>query len=331
MQEYAFITNLFSRGEKRYIPIVLLCLLTLCVFLGQIAYAHTLVSTNSQVHKYTPENTAVLTYHNDLFRTGQNTHETILNTKNINSRLFGRRVSYPVDGQIYTQPLFVPNVTIGGHTYNVVYVATEHDSVYAFNADQTRTTAPLWHTSFIHRPNITPVPPGDVYTNHKNQDITPQIGITGTPVIDLSSGTLFVVAFTHEKGSYVQRLHGLEIKTGKDRPGSPVVLAASVRGRGYDNKNGWIRFHADRGNQRTALLLYRGIVYICEAAYGDSDPYHGWILGYNATTYRQVASAVYNDSPDGQKGGIWMSGAGPSVDNNGYMYLTTGNGNIESE
>ncbi|HEV2654225.1 MAG TPA: hypothetical protein VGT82_04675 [Ktedonobacteraceae bacterium] len=327
MQEDASITHLF-KGWKRYIPIVLLCLLPLFALLEQTTYAHTLVVLHGRTQHHTPQNTAVLTFHNDLFRSGQNLNETILNTKNVNARLFGKRVSYPVDGQIYTQPLFVPNVTIKGRTYNVVYVATENDSVYAFDADQRTASAPLWHTSFIHRPDITPVPPGDVYTSHKNQDLTPHIGITGTPVIDLASGTLYVVAFTLEKGSPVQRLHGLDIRTGKDRPGSPVVIAASMEGKGYDNKNGRITFRADRGNQRAALLLYRGIVYICEAAFGDSDPYHGWILGYDARTYQQVPHAVYSDSPDGQKGGIWMSGAAPAVDNNGYMYLTTGNGDM---
>ncbi|MDQ2885346.1 MAG: hypothetical protein M3Y39_04585 [Chloroflexota bacterium] len=327
MQEDALVTHLF-KGRKRYIPIVLLCLLPLFALLEQTTYAHTFVALHGRMQQHTPQNTAVLTFHNDLFRSGQNLNETILNTNNVNSRHFGRRVSYPVDGQIYTQPLFVPNITIRGRAYNVVYIATENDSVYAFDADQRTATAPLWHTSFIHRPNVTTVPPGNVYTNHKNQDITPQIGITGTPVIDLDSGTLYVVAFTLEKGSPVQRLHGLDIRTGKDRPGSPVVIAASVEGRGYDSHNGRITFRADRGNQRAALLLYRGIVYICEAAFGDSDPYHGWIIGYDAKTYRQVARAVYSDSPDGQKGGIWMSGAAPAVDNNGYMYLTTGNGDM---
>ena len=327
MQEDAFVTHLF-KGGKRYIPIVLLCLLPLFALLEQTTYAHTFVVLHGRTRQHTPQNTAVLTFHNDLFRSGQNLNETILNTNNVNSQRFGKRVSYPVDGQIYTQPLFVPNVTIRGRTYNVVYIATENDSVYAFDADQRTATAPLWHTSFIHRPAITPAPPGNVYTNHRNQDITPRIGITGTPVIDLASGTLFVVAFTLEKGSPVQRLHGLDITTGRDRPGSPVVIKASIKGRGYDSKNGWISFRADRGNQRAALLLYRGIVYICEAAFGDSDPYHGWIIGYDATTYRQVAHAMYSDSPDGQKGGIWMSGSAPAVDNNDYMYLTTGNGDM---
>ena len=198
MQEDAFVTHLF-KGGKRYIPIVLLCLLPLFALLEQTTYAHTFVVLDGRAQQHTLQNTAVLTFHNDLFRSGQNLNETILNTNNVNSQLFGKRVSYPVDGQIYTQPLFVPNVTIRGRTYNVVYIATENDSVYAFDADQRTATAPLWHTSFIHRPAITPVPPGNVYTNHRNQDITPHIGITGTPVIDLDSGTLYVVAFTLEK------------------------------------------------------------------------------------------------------------------------------------
>ncbi len=282
-------------------------------------------------HFRVPTNTAVTTYHNDNLRTGQNFHETILNTNNVNTAQFGKRVSYPVDGQVYAQPLFMPNVIVNGSSYNVVYVATENDSVYAFDADQTSVTVPLWHTSFINPPAVTTVPASEVYGKYPGFDIEPQVGITGTPVIDSNTGTLYVVALTKENGTYVQRLHVLDIQTGKDKPGSPLQIQASVPGTGYDNVNGVISFNAKTGNQRSALLLSNGNVYVSWAAYGDTDPYHGWVIGYHydGQTLQQLQAAVYNDTPDGQEGGIWMSGAGPSVDENGNIYVVTGNGSFD--
>jgi hypothetical protein len=327
MKEYSSTKRHFG-GALRQVVIILVCLLILFTFLEQPVHAAPSVHLRSKQHQNAPNDTAVLTFHNDLFRSGQNLNETILTPKNVNVKSFGKRASYPVDGQVYAQPLFVPNVGMHGTLHNVVYVATENDSVYAFDADKTGTAAPLWRTSFIRRPAVIPVPAKKLYLKYKTIDLFPQVGITSTPVIDQKSGTLYVVAFTLERGSYVQRLHGLDIATGRERHGSPVVIRASMRGRGYDSRNGVISFRSDRGNQRAALLLYRGVVYICWAAFGDTDPYHGWIIGYNATTYRQVAAAIYNDSADGQEGGIWMSGAAPAVDKDGYMYLATGNGDF---
>ena len=278
--------------------------------------------------------TAVWTYHNDNLRSGQNLNETILNTGDVNAKQFGKRVSYPVDGQVYAQPLFVPAVTIRGHQYNVAYVATENDSVYAFDADQRRAVAPLWKTSFLHLPEVTTVPPGDVFVKYPNHDIQPSIGITSTPVIDLAAKTLYVVAMTKQRGDqYVQQLHALDITTGKDRPGSPVAIFATVKGAGYDKIVGAnassIPFNSREGNQRAALLLAYGVIYIAWGGFGDTDPYHGWVVGYtyNGKTFRQAS--VYNATPDGQEGGIWMSGAGPSADGQGNVYLTTGNGTFD--
>jgi len=173
--------------------------------------------------------TAVTTYKGNALRTGQYPNETILTTSNVNVAQFGKRVAYPVDGYVYAQPLFMPDVTIAGKTHNVVFVATQHDSVYAFDADQMSASPPLWHTSFIDpAQGITTVSSGDVSCT----DIVPEVGITGTPVIDSSTGTLYVVAKTKEHGQFVERLHALDITTGKERPGSPVLIQASVPGTG---------------------------------------------------------------------------------------------------
>jgi hypothetical protein len=275
-------------------------------------------------------NTAVTTYHNDNIRSGQNLNEIKLNTSNVNVNTFGKRVAYPVDEQVYGQPLFMPNISIGGSTYNVVYVVTENDSVYAFDADQGQVAPPLWHTSFINpSAGITPVPATDVYTKYVGQDLRPTIGITSTPVIDPSSGTMYVSAATKENGKYVQRLHALDIATGKDKAGSPVEIQASVPGKGYDSVNGRISFNEKTQNQRAALLLLNGNVYICWAAFGDSDPYHGWVIGYHydGSGFQQVGA--YSDSPDGQEAGIWLGGGGLGTDSVGNIYLSTGNGTFD--
>ncbi|HEX6555426.1 MAG TPA: hypothetical protein VF026_21885 [Ktedonobacteraceae bacterium] len=291
-----------------------------------------LVLTTYQ-HLATQSDDSVLTFHNDTLRTGQNLNETLLNTSNVNTQHFGKRVSYPVDGQVYTQPLFVHDVVIQGHHYRVVYVATENDSVYAFDADQMHVVAPLWKTSFLHLPDVTAVPSSDVFRKYPNHDIQPQVGITSTPVIDPSTNTMYVVAMTKEHGNqYVQRLHALDITTGKDKPGSPVIIVAQVNGTGYDKSKGTpsiVTFNTREANQRPALLLVNGVIYIAWGSFGDTDPYHGWVLGYtyNGTAFQQVS--VYNTTPDGQEGGIWMSGAGPAADAQGNVYLTTANGTFD--
>jgi len=285
--------------------------------------------------------TSVLTYHNDLFRSGANLTETTLTPANVNAATFGKLFSYSVDGQVYAQPLYVPNVILPNQSvHNVVFVATEHDSVYAFDAQG---GGLLWQRSFIDPANgITPVPAADQGVN----DIAPEVGITGTPVIDGGSGVLYVVAKTKEVRSdgnhYVQKLHALDITTGNEKFGGPTLLGdtlnlgggsyqylagASVSGTGDGSINGVLTFNALRENQRTGLVLANGIVYVTWASLGDNDPYHGWVIGYDAHTLKQVA--VFNDSPNGSRGGIWMSGGAPAVDASGNLYLATGNGTFD--
>ena len=263
---------------------------------------------------------SVTTYHNDNARTGQNLNESILTTANVNPNQFGRLFVQPVDGYIYAQPLYVPSVSIGGQTHNVAFVATENDSVYAFDADSAAgaEASPLWHKSFIDPPSVTTV---DSINDIGCTDLVPQIGITGTPVIDPSTGTLYVVAKTKENGAFFQRLHALDITTGNEKFGGPVVIQASVPGTG-----GQVSFDALHQNPRPGLLLWNGVVYITSAAHCDHPPYHGWVLGYNASNLQQVA--VWNSTPNGSDGGIWQSGGGPAADSAG-IYFATGNGTFD--
>jgi len=263
----------------------------------------------------------VLTWHNDNFRTGQNLKETTLTLTNVNSTQFGLIFKLSVDGHIFAQPLYVGSVNILGQgTHNVVYVGTENDSVYAFDADGSPTT-PLWHTSFTGTGAVA-VPCGDTPACV----ISPTIGITGTPVIDGTSKTLYVVAFTKESGTYYQRLHALDITSGVEKFG-PIVIQASVAGTGSGSVGGTVDFTPVVQNQRSALLLSNGVVYIAWSSFGDVGEYHGWVMGYSASTLAQVS--VFNDTPNGSKGGIWHSAGGVSADSSGNVYLITGNGSFD--
>jgi hypothetical protein len=267
--------------------------------------------------------TGMLTWHNDNQRSGENFSETILTPSNVNSHKFGKLFSFPVDGQIYAQPLYVYNVTIPNlGVHNVVYVATENDSVYAFDADGL-TTTPLWQVSFLST-GVTAVPCG---ATGACTGITPVIGITGTPVIDGLSGTLYLVAFTAENGTWVQRLHALDITTGAEKFGGPTVIQASVPGTGGGSVGGTVTFQAIHENQRTALLLSNGIIYMGWGTFAYA-PWHGWIMGYNAQTMKQVA--VYNDTANGKKGGIWNAGSGFPADIEGNIYVMTGDGTFDA-
>ena len=268
----------------------------------------------------------VTTHHNDTARDGLNVNETILAPANVNASQFGQLFAQPVDGYVYTQPLYVSNLSIAGVTHNVVYVATEHDSVYAFDADSNMgaNANPLWHVSFINpAAGITTLNNTDVSCT----DIDSEVGITGTPVIDLSSNTLYVVAATKESGVYFQRLHALDITTGTEKFGGPVVIQAVVSGTGDGNTGGQVAFDPLRNNQRAGLLLLNGMVYIDWASHCDVTPYHGWLMAYDATSLAQVA--VWNSTPNGSDGGIWESGAAPAADSNGNIYLGTGNGTFD--
>ena len=273
------------------------------------------------------ENVAgMYTHHNDLSRTGQNLAETVLSPANVNSATFGKLATFQMDGIPHASPLYVANVNVPAvGVRNVVYVATEHDSVYAFDADGTGGN-PLWKVSFINpAAGITTVPNGDT---GECCDITPEIGITGTPVIDPATNTLYVVAKTKEGAStYVQRLHALDLATGAEKLGGPVVIQASVAGTGLGSSGNMVPFNPLRENQRTALLLYNGVIYMGFGSHGDNEPYHGWLLGYNATTLQQVLA--FNSTPNQEGGGIWLSGGGIVVDSSGNFFFATGDGEFD--
>ncbi len=221
----------------------------------------------------------------------------------------------------YGAPLYVASVNIPGQGYhNVVYVATEHDSVYAFDADGL-TTTPLWHTTFL-KSGVTSVP-----CNLTCSDIPTEFGVTGTPVIDPTTNTMYVVAYTQEGTNYIQRLHALDITTGADKFGGPVVIQASVSGSASDGSGGVLTFNPFQQNQRPALLLSNGVVYIAWGSHEDSPPWHGWIMGYNATTLQQTM--VYCTTANGVDGGIWGT-VGPSADSlTGDLFFSTGNGDFD--
>jgi uncharacterized repeat protein (TIGR03806 family) len=274
---------------------------------------------------------AVLTYGYDNSRMCANTNETTLTPANVNTNTFGKIFSQSLDGYVYAQPLLLTNVYVPGKgVYNIVYVVTEHESVYAFDADSNLgvSASPLWQTSFLGT-GITSVPNGDLGTT----DITPEVGITATPVIDPTSGTIYVEAKTKESGVYVHRLHALDVATGLERTNfnSPVVIAANNypgTGQGGSDTDGThVLWNALKEHCRPALTLVNGVVYLAYASHGDNGPYHGWLFGYDAHTLAQVG--VYNATPNGGLGGFWQAGGGPSVDAQGYLYLQTGNGTFD--
>jgi hypothetical protein len=260
---------------------------------------------------------SVLTQHNDNFRSGDNLNETILNTSNVNASQFGKLFSRRVDGQIYAQPLYVPDVTIPNHgVHNVVYVATEHNSVYAFDADDPAASIALWQV------NLGP----SVYYRQVSSDINfrPELGITSTPVIDPRTQTMYVVAYTSENAGILYRLHALDITTGQEKLGGPTLIQGSVPGTAVDSVSGVLAFNPAKHLQRPALLLQNGVIYIAYSSHADIAVYHGWVFAYWAANLQQVA--VYNTSPGGQQAGIWQSGQGPAVDAQGNIYYLTGNG-----
>ena len=259
---------------------------------------------------------SVTTYHNDNARTGQDTAETTLTPANVNSNQFGKLFSTTVDGYVYAQPLYMPNVNIAGGTHNVLYVATEHDSLFAIDADS---GAVLWQQSFINpSAGITTASSSDVACG----DLVPEIGITSTPVIDPATGTIYLVAKTKENGNFFQRLHALDIATHAEKFGGPVVISATTQGRTFDPL---------KQANRPGLLLENGHVVIAWASHCDNGPYQGWVISYNAATLAQ--DAAFNTEPDsinGFFGGIWMSGDGVAADSNGNLYFATGNGDYRS-
>jgi outer membrane protein assembly factor BamB len=267
----------------------------------------------------------VLTYHNDPARTGLNPNETILTPANVSSPSFGKLFSAQVDGFVYAQPLYVSGVSLPGKgRHNVVYVATENDTVYAFDADAPG--PPLWRASLLE--GGTPVPSSAVACGQ----ILPRIGITGTPVINRATGTLYVVAMVrHEekrKWIYAQRLHALDIATGAEKLGGPVTIAGSVPGKGDGSVNGRITFDAFSHVNRPGLALANGVVYIAFGSHCDLGDYHGWLFAYGAAHLR--FRAVFNTTPNGSEGAIWQTGDAPAVDAAGNLFILTGNGTFDA-
>jgi hypothetical protein len=265
-----------------------------------------------------PASAQLLTSQNDNARTNANLKETILKPSNVNAKQFGKIFSLPVDGDIYAQPLHLPGIEIPGKgRHNVLYVATEHDSVYAYDAD-TSSHEPLWKTRFINPDaGIGTVPARDVACPF----IRPEIGITPTPVIDLQTGTLYVLARTKESqgalrsSRHVQRLHALAITTGQEKFGGPVEIQTP----GFDPL---------RELPRAGLLLSNGQVILTWGSSCDVGPYHGWVMAYDAHTLKQTA--VFNTSPSSNESGIWQSDNAPAADEQGNIYVATGNGHFDA-
>jgi hypothetical protein len=280
----------------------------------------------------------VLTYHNDNLRTGQDLNETILSPANVSQATFGKLFSYAVDGYVYAQPLYVSHVPVPGQgTYNILFIATQHDSVYAFDADSNTsgTNGLLWKAS-LGTSAVTPnLDFGTRYNGGKYTDITNEVGITGTPVIDLATGTLYVDAFTHEGASYFHRIHALNITNGTEQANSPVLVNVSVPGTGVGSSGGNIVLTHKQHLQRSALTLVNGTLYVVYGGFADTNPYHGWVVGFDASTLQQLTNQVFNTTPNSTvagsganagEGGIWMGDGGMGVDTNNNLYFMVGNG-----
>jgi len=271
----------------------------------------------------------VTTSQYDNFRTGATLHEKTLTPQNVNVRQFGKLGAFKVDGAVYAQPLLVPGVEVPGKgRHDVLYVATEHDSVYAFDAYRPG-DPPLWQISFLDKTRGVTVPSED---DVQCPFIRPEVGITSTPVIDIKTGTLYVLARTKIRHAvsadeYFQHLHALAITTGIEKFGGPKLISASVPGQGAGTVNGQVAFDPLKENPRAALTLANNAVYMAWASSCDVDPYHGWIMAYDSQTLAQTA--VLNVDPNGREGGIWLSDTGPAVDADGNLYVPTGNGTFD--
>jgi hypothetical protein len=271
-----------------------------------------------------PASTDVLTYHNDIARTGQNLTETTLTPSSVNSANFGRLGFYPVDGLVDAEPLYASNVAVSGNgTHNLLIVPTEHGSVYAFDTDSGTT---IWQVSTLKS--------GEATSDDRGcGNLTPEIGVTSTPVIDRTSGpngTVYLVAMSKDaSGKYHQRLHALDLALGTELFGGPVDIQATYPGSGDNTHNGNVVFDPDQYLERSALLLLNGVIYTGWASHCDIRPYTGWIMGYSESTLAQTS--VLNVTPNGNSGAIWMSGAGPAADSSGNIYFLDANGDFDTK
>jgi hypothetical protein len=265
----------------------------------------------------------VLTWHNDAARTGRYLAEATLTPATVNAANFGLKAMWPVDGRVDAQPLYASAVGLpGGSLHNVVIAATEHDSVYAFDADAGTV---LWQRSMLAAGETT----GDPLNCGQ---IVPEIGITATPAIDRAlgpSGTVFVTSTSKDgSGQYFQRIHALDLATGAERAGSPIAVQATYPGNGPTSANGVVTFDPAAYDERAALLIAGGVLYTAWGSHCDFDPYTGWILSYDEATLARLS--VLNVTPNGERGAFWNSGAGPALDAGGSLYLLAGNGTFDT-
>jgi len=286
----------------------------------------------------------VLTYHNNLSRDGTNTHEFALTPSNVNTSTFGKLFSCQANGAIYAQPLWIPNLTVAGSSHNVIIVATQHESLYAFDADAMPCMT-LWHANLIDSAHggtsgETSVPSAGAgaLVGSGYGDISPEVGITGTPVVDPTTNTLYVVSKSVNAGTqFFQRLHAIDLTTGNERV-TPYSIdsSISVPGTGDSSVAGQVAFDPRNENQRPGLVLFNGVVYVAWASHEDHDPYHGWVIGFNSSTLARVANAAFNSTPNQvgtlsySRGGIWMGGGAPAVDSAGNLFFITGNGTFDA-
>lgn len=290
----------------------------------------------------------VFTYHNNLARDGVNSQEYALTTTNVNPSTFGKLFSCPVDGVIYVEPLWVAALNVSGSVHNVVFVATAHDSLYAFDAD-TGPCQQIWRADLLDALHGGTANESSVCANDVGQgfgDIQPEVGITGTPVVDPGTGTLYVVSKSENGGcstgvqpSVHQRLHAIDVASGSEKLNGPVTITASVPGTGDGSSAGVLQFNARSEGQRPGLTLLKGVavngslhdlVYISWASHEDAFPYHGWVIGYDAANVQQQRE-VFNTTPDGGLGGIWMAGAALAADAGNNLYFATGNGTFDAD
>jgi len=283
------------------------------------------ITSNSATLTVNPDVTSpgtdVTTYHNDIARTGQNTTETKLTQANVNSTTFGLLHNLAVDGRVDAEPLYLSQLSISGGVHNVVFIATEHDSVYAFDSD---TGVQLWKVSLLGS--------GETTSDDRGcGQVSPEIGITSTPVIDRAAGAhgiLYAVAMSKNGATYFQRLHALDITTGAELESGPVAVQAMYPGTGANSSGGQVVFDPKQYKERAALLLLNGVVYTSWASHCDFNPYTAWIIGYNQTTLAQAS--VLNLTPNGSEGSIWQSGGGLAADPQGNIYALMANGTFET-
>lgn len=264
----------------------------------------------------------VLTWHNDLARTGQNTAESILSSKTVQAKSFGLLFSLPADGKVDTQPLYVSGVWNGGVLHDAVFFASEHDTVYAYDANTRRL---LWKVSLLGA--------GETPSDARSCDqVTPEIGVTATPVIDLTAGphgTIYLVAMSKDAGgNYYQRLHALDITSGAEEFGGPKLIQATYPGTGANSSGGNVVFDAKQYKSRPGLLLLNGVVYTSWGSHCDINPYTGWLIGYDHLSLKQTS--VFNFAPNGQEAALWNGGAGPAADAQGNIFVSVANGTFDT-